>query len=299
MPPAARPCRRTRRLLAAAPAAALLVRAGVGQQHRLARFLVGALERAPPGFDFRRHFAARRAQREEIVGHAEARQLEQPVRALAGALLEARLHRPDLAHGRGEPARDGELAALRVEHLVHRRLRAPGCARSPRFSRAFQAASTSCQSSAANRNAGDTGRSASTRSSVCASASVTKRSPSGWSRITSSSGSMPLCSPSLRSWRRQALAWPESSSLSISSNRRGGGTCSSSGARRLIGARVAPSIVRPSLAREPHRAQHAHRVLAKARLRVADHAQRALFQVGEAAVVVDHLARLCSRSRAR
>jgi len=45
--------------------------------------------------------------------------------------------------------------------------------------RAFQAASTSCQRSAANRNAGDTGRSACTRSSVCASASVTKRSPRG------------------------------------------------------------------------------------------------------------------------
>ena len=101
-----------------------------------------------------RHFAARRAQREEIVGHAEARRLEQPVGALAGALLEARLHRPDLAHGRGEPARDRQLARSARRAPRPSPPRAPACGRSPRFSRAFQAASTSCQSSAANRNAG-------------------------------------------------------------------------------------------------------------------------------------------------
>src|SRR3990172_7096005 len=62
------------------------------------------------------------AEREEVVGHAEARRFEQPERALPGALLETRLHRPDFAHGRGEPAGDGELAALRIEHFVHRGL---------------------------------------------------------------------------------------------------------------------------------------------------------------------------------
>jgi len=43
------------------------------------------------------------------------------------------------------------------------------------------------------------------------------------------------------------------------------------------------------LRRQPHGAQHAHRVFAKARLRVADHAQQVLLQVGHAAVVVDDL----------
>ena len=41
------------------------------------------------------------------------------------------------------------------------------------------------------------------------------------------------------------------------------------------------------LGRQAHRAQHAHRVLAVARARVADHAQRLLLDVGDAVVVVD------------
>src|SRR3954469_10906066 len=87
-------------LAAAAPAA--LARPGIGQEHRLAGFPVGALERAPPGLKLGRDLAARRAQRQEIVGHAKAWRLEQAVGALPGALLEARLHGPDLAHRRSE-----------------------------------------------------------------------------------------------------------------------------------------------------------------------------------------------------
>src|SRR5690242_12369555 len=110
------------RALLAAPAPAALARPGVRHEHRLARIAVAALEGAPPGLEVRRHFAARRAQGEEVVGHAKARRLEEAIRALARALLEARLHRPDLAHRRGELAGDGELLALGVEHLVHRHL---------------------------------------------------------------------------------------------------------------------------------------------------------------------------------
>ncbi len=61
-------------------------------------------------------------------------------------------------------------------------------------------------------------------------------------------------------------------------------------ASRRIGARVAASSVRTELRRHAHRAQHAHRVLAVARLRIADHAQHAFAQVGQSAVVSDDLA---------
>src|SRR6266513_59741 len=65
------------------PAPAALARPGLGKQHRLARFGVGTLEGAPPGFEFGGDFAAGGAQSEEIVSHAKARRLEQAIRALS------------------------------------------------------------------------------------------------------------------------------------------------------------------------------------------------------------------------
>src|SRR5581483_11029730 len=103
-----------------APPPAALARAGVGKQHRLARFRVRRLERAPPDLDLGGHLAARGAQGEEVVRHAKARRLEQAVGTLPPALVEARLHHPHLAHRRGQLARDRELLALDIEHLVHR-----------------------------------------------------------------------------------------------------------------------------------------------------------------------------------
>src|SRR5688572_21695409 len=87
--------RRGRGRLLAAPAPALLG-PGFGKEHGAARFGVGALEAAPPGFDLGRHFTARRAQREEIVSHAKARHFEQAIGAIARTGLEARLHGPHL-----------------------------------------------------------------------------------------------------------------------------------------------------------------------------------------------------------
>jgi hypothetical protein len=73
-----------------------------------------------------------------------------------------------------------------------------------------------------------------------------------------------------------------------------------SGAISRIGSREAGSIVRPSLAARRYRAQHAHRVFAVARFRVADHSRSTrFFRVGEAAVEVDHLFGRPDRSRAR
>src|SRR5229473_355915 len=91
------------------PAPAALARPGLGKQHRLARFGVGALEGAPPGFEFGGDFSAGRTQCEKIISHAKARRLEQAIRALSRTLLEARLHCPNRPHGGGEVARDDVL----------------------------------------------------------------------------------------------------------------------------------------------------------------------------------------------
>jgi hypothetical protein len=149
-----------------------------------------------------------------------------------------------------------------------------------------QSASTSCQSRVANRKPGEIDLPSRTRSSVFSSASMTKRSPIGCSRITSSSGSRPWCRPSSRSCCRHLTAWPEVSSLSISSNRRAGGTFSSSSAISRIGG-APPGRWSARAWRQAHGAQHAHRVFAVAGARVADHAQGLLLEVGDAVVVVD------------
>src|SRR3989449_9212298 len=44
-----------------------------------------------------------------------------PYTTLFRSLLEARLHCPNLPHGGGELGRDGQLGALRLEHIIHRR----------------------------------------------------------------------------------------------------------------------------------------------------------------------------------
>src|SRR4029077_6204 len=80
----------------------------VGPQHRVARRHIGILEARPPVDELLRHFAALAAQREEVVRGAKAGMLEQPVRPGPGALLEARLQRPDLLDRRLEAARDGD-----------------------------------------------------------------------------------------------------------------------------------------------------------------------------------------------
>ena len=65
--------------------------------------------------------------------------------------------------------------------------------------------------------AGETDFPERTRLSVCSSARVTKRSPIGCPKMTSSRGSRPWCRASPRSSRRPVAAWPESSSFCISS----------------------------------------------------------------------------------
>src|SRR5262249_43801418 len=80
------------------------------------------LETLPPvgkygGFTF--ELAAVAAQAQEVVTGAEARVLEQPERPLSGALLEARLERPDFLDRRLEPAGNRQPRSLLLEHAVH------------------------------------------------------------------------------------------------------------------------------------------------------------------------------------
>ena len=66
------------------------------------------------------HFAAGAAQPQEIVAGAEARMLEQTKRTLARALLETRLQCPGLLDGRLEAAWNRQPLGLLLEHPVHR-----------------------------------------------------------------------------------------------------------------------------------------------------------------------------------
>src|SRR5262249_50215962 len=81
-------------------AATLALRSLVGPKHAFTLGAIGLLEALPPVGDLDRDLSAMPAQPQEIVARAEARMLEQTERALARALLEARLHRPRfLDHG--------------------------------------------------------------------------------------------------------------------------------------------------------------------------------------------------------
>ena len=97
---------------------------------------------------------------------------------------------------------------------------------------------------------------------------------------------MPWCSPCRRRLLSDSTAWPERRSFSISSNTRAGGRFSIRGASFGIGAAVLALDGEPELRREPHRAQHAHRILAVARDRIADQAQAARLHVGHPSDVV-------------
>ena len=104
----------------------------------------------------------------------------------------------------------------------------------------------------ASRKLGATGLPSPTRRSVSASASRTNSRCAALPRLSSSSvsstGKVPRCRPCLRSSSMLASECPVCSSLIISSNRRDGGTFSSSVDIAWIGARVFGSISKPSLA---------------------------------------------------
>ena len=85
-----------------------------------AHVALGILECQPPLREFRRHLAALATQRQKVVRGAEALGFEQPERPLARALLEPRLQRPDLLHHPDKALGDGKLLGLAIEHLVHR-----------------------------------------------------------------------------------------------------------------------------------------------------------------------------------
>ena len=92
----------------------------VRTQHRLALAFGRILEARPPVDEILRHFAGRAAQRQEVVGRAEALVLEQAIGTRAGALLEARLQSPDLLDVGLEAARHGDALRLRGQHAIHR-----------------------------------------------------------------------------------------------------------------------------------------------------------------------------------
>src|SRR5471030_3232318 len=120
---------RAGRALAAGAAAwrAFLFRAGFGTavgagQQLFAGDFVAFVERGPPLAQFGVNLARGAAQQQEVIAGAEARMLQQLVRRLAVAALEARLHRPDVAHVGADLALQRQFFGLRIEHVVGREM---------------------------------------------------------------------------------------------------------------------------------------------------------------------------------
>ncbi len=105
-------------------------------------------------------------------------------------------------------------------------------------------------------------------------------------KYASTVGSSAASRPRRRSTSKLRAPCPVRNSFSVSSNSRAGGTPPSSSRSGAIGAAVAGSMLKAELRLEARRAQHAHRILAKARLRIADQPQRARRDVLRAADVV-------------
>ena len=88
--------------------------------------------------------------------------------------------------------------------------------------------------------------------------------------------------------RKLSTAWPDRNSFRHSSNSRAGAASRSNGASAGIGAGAGFVDAETEFRRQPHRAQHAHRILAIALLRIADQPQHCVLHVVEAAGVVAH-----------
>ena len=184
-----------------------------------------------------------------------------------GALLEARLQRPDLLDRRLEAARDRDALGLRVAAPCPSPRTAPACGRSPRcLGRVPRARAPRATAASRTGTPGDTPLSARTRSSVPASAASMKRCARAAAR-----GSRRAAAAGRATARARAgscsvsTAWPDSSSFCISSNRRAGGTFGHQRREPRIGSCGLRSIASAELRGKPHGAQHAHRILAVAR----------------------------------
>ncbi len=212
-----------------APAPALLLRRRlVGDQHALALVRARVAGSAPTIARLpAAHSADCRAQGEEVVRGAKARMLEQPVRALAAALQEARLQQPQLLHGRVEAARDRERSR---------------CTSSASCMAACSAGIVGCPSPSKRRTIlldlapQERGEQECRATRACPRPGARRwraAPPGRRARLRgppaplSSSGSRPWCRSSSRSTRTHSTALPESRSFRISSKSRAWGTFSS------------------------------------------------------------------------
>jgi hypothetical protein len=194
---------RLRRWLHFIPGVGILAGIGGGRRRRRRFFgspgaAAAAWRRAPRRWHRRKavhqsptrwiDFARLDAQQQEVVAGLEARLLQDAVGAFAGTLLEARLQGPDVLDVAGNPAGDRELFGLHVEDFVHRQEERRDRRFAARLER-FPLGQHLMPEQGGEKEAGRD-RFAFADAAIGASrASMTKRSPSAWSRITSSSGS--------------------------------------------------------------------------------------------------------------
>ena len=261
---------------------------------RSRRFVVvGLEERFPPVGELGLGLAGLAAQAQEVEAGAKARLLEQRQRASCRVRRSKRGCISQISRmSAASLPRPGDVADARVEDRVDRLPAAPGTAPRPRPVRCCQPSSTSCQSMQASMKLGATGLPSATRRRCRpAPGARTSRAPS-WrcasSSATSSTGKTPRCRPCFFSSTiaGQRMAGLQQLDHLVEGARRRHVV---EQRRHLLDRRARLRLdLEAELGGEAHDADDAHRVLAVARGRVADHAQQLLLRVLDAAVVVDH-----------
>ena len=248
------------------------------------------LEALPPFADRGIHLAAFAAQPQKVVAGAEAQVPEQPVRTLAGALQEARLQRPDFLHVGGETVRDGELLRLCPHHVIHR----PVQRGDRRFAFVLEPLPRREHFVPQQCREQESRRDRLARKDALIGVLECKHDEALAERLLHDDVEQ----------RQQAVVQPLPAQLHYALHRVTGEQelqhLVEQARWRHVGEQVrepayrpaGPGIdLEPAARREPHRAQHAHRIFAEAALGIADHAQPPFSQIGHPVVVIPDLLR--------
>ena len=249
--------------------------------------MIGLREIVPPLRERGIDFAALRTQQQEVVAGAKPRLFEQAERSASDAFVEARLQGPDFLHVGHEAALDREVFGLGREHIVGRREQG----RQGRHAAAFALLPEPAHLRPEQRGEQETrrgrlvgadarvgagqGRGDEAFAIGCVEHRVEQRQQA----FVQAFGAQAFDGGLGAAAKQQLEDFVEQPRL--------GHTVDEVGA---IGDRRARGVVdlEAEFGREAHRAQHAHRVFAVARLGMADDAQALGFDVADAAVIVEH-----------
>ncbi|CAM2144817.1 hypothetical protein PT2222_160170 [Paraburkholderia tropica] len=269
----------------AALARRTLFRAALREQG-FARGRVAADEIGPPLADFGVELARFAAQQQEIIARAETRMLQQ-LDGAAAALFEAQLQAPDFAHIRREAAMDRQFLRLRVDHVVHRAVQR----RHREFALGRVLLQTLLHVVPEQRGEQEARRNRLARAHARVGAGQRERDEALALRLfedhveqRQQAVMQAFLAQPLEAFERVAR---EQQLEHLVEQTRRGHVVDEVGEILNRTARVFFDV-ETELGRETHHAQHAHRILAITRGRVADHAQQTRAHVGHAVVVIQH-----------